>query len=171
MPNRARSGWRRFLGLRGSATWLEASLRLLRALQERALRARERIAAPAVAREKPALGIHPEHVARMFRRRGRASFHLENRAPASPFGDQPVAFEHLAHRADGRRRFESVFGRQDLPDLLRPQVERSRFSVQIRRSISSEVRQVMDFGARLRSSKALIPPSADALPTCGPSCG
>lgn len=77
-------------------------------------------------------------VNRTFRRRGRASFHLENRAPASPFGDQAVAFEHLAHRADGR----------------------SRFSVQIRRSTSSEVRQVTDFGARLRSSKAFIPPSA-----------
>ena len=41
-----------------------------------------------------------------------------------------------------------------------PQVERSRFSVQISRSTSSVVRKVTDFGARLRYSKAFIPPSA-----------
>jgi hypothetical protein len=57
---------------------------------------------------------------RAFRCRQRASFHLENRASAPALGDPAMSLEHLAHRADGGRRFESVIGHQDLLDLLRP---------------------------------------------------
>ena len=51
-----------------------------------------------------------------------------------------------------------------------PQIERSRFSVQIRRSTSSIVRQVTDFGARLCSSKPFIPPAAWRAAHLWPVC-